>query len=151
MPAARRAELTVSDRRWKQAIRLLQASAYLDGRSEVGESDLAMLAHVLWDSLAQRPTVEREVLQLVNPDAGEALDLADAISELEAQLDAKAGQSREALSGWAIKEANSKLSRAGKRLEEMLADVVDPAHVPPAVAIQERSQPSRATRAQVPR
>lgn len=122
--ALRRAELTASDRRWKQAIRLLQASAFLDGRDEVAETDLAVLSAVLWDSTADRPAVEREVLQLVNPDAGEALDLADAIAELEAQLDAKAGQSRESLSEWAIKEANGKLSRAGKRLDQMRADAV---------------------------
>lgn len=120
--ALRRAELVASDRRWRQSVRLLQASAYLDGRTEVGENDLAILTHVLWDSPAQRPTVEREVLQLVNPDAKQALDLADAIDELEAELDAKAGQSREALSGWAIKEANAKLARAGKKLTAMRAD-----------------------------
>jgi MoxR-like ATPase len=120
--ALRRKELVSSDRRWRQAVRLLQASAYLDGRAEVGEADLAVLTHVLWDSPSQRSTVEREVLQLVNPDAKEALDLADAIDELEAELDAKAGQSREALSGWAIKEANGKLAKAGKRLSAMRAD-----------------------------
>jgi MoxR-like ATPase len=119
--ALRRAELVASDRRWKQAVRLLQASAFLDGRTEVTEADLAVLTAVLWDSTAERPTVERAVLQLVNPDAKEALDLQDAIDELEAQLDAKAGQSREALSEWAIKEANRNLSRAGRRLEEMRA------------------------------
>jgi MoxR-like ATPase len=120
--ALRRKELVSSDRRWRQAVRLLQASAFLDGRPEVGEADLAVLTHVLWDSPSQRSTVEREVLQLVNPDAKEALDLADAIDELEAELDAKAGQSREALSGWAIKEANGKLAKAGKRLTAMRAD-----------------------------
>jgi MoxR-like ATPase len=120
--ALRRAELVCSDRRWKQAVRLLQASAWLDGRAEVSENDLTVLTAVLWDSTAERPTVEREVLQLVNPNAKEALDLGDAIDELEAQLDAKAGQSREALSEWAIKEANRKLAKAGKRLEEMRAD-----------------------------
>src|SRR6266704_5452097 len=120
--ALRRQELVCSDRRWKQAVRLLQASAWLDGRPEVADTDLAVLTAVLWDSTAQRPAVEREGLQLVNPGAKEALDLLDAIEELEAQLDAKAGQSREALSEWAIKEANSKLARAGKRLEEMRAD-----------------------------
>jgi MoxR-like ATPase len=118
----RRAELIASDRRWKQAVRLLQASAWLDGRAEVADTDLAILTAVLWDSTAERPAVEREVLQLVNPDAREALDLQDAIDELEAQLDSKAGQSREALSEWAIKEANRKLARAGKRLDEMRAD-----------------------------
>jgi MoxR-like ATPase len=100
-------------------MRLLQASAFLGGRPEVAEDDLAVLTTVLWDSTTERPAVEREVLQLVNPDAREALDLQDAIDELEAQLDSKAGQSRESLSTWAIKEANGKLARAGKRLEEM--------------------------------
>jgi MoxR-like ATPase len=76
--ALRRKELIASDRRWRASVRLLQASAYLDGRAEVGETDLSVLTHVLWDSPAERPTVEREVLQLVNPDAREALDLADA-------------------------------------------------------------------------
>ncbi len=120
----RRKELIASDRRWRQAVRLLQASAWLDGRAEVGETDLSVLTHVLWDSPAERPTVEREVLQLVNPDAKESLDLADAIDELEAQLDAKAGQSREALSEWAIKEANSKLAKAGKRLTKLRGDAL---------------------------
>ncbi|PCG81574.1 ATPase [Streptomyces sp. WZ.A104] len=118
----RRRELVSSDRRWRVSVRLLQASALLDGRTEVSENDLSVLTHVLWDSPAQRPTVEREVLQMVNPDAREALDLADAIEELAADLDAKAGQSREALSDWAIKEANTKLARAGKRLGKLRAD-----------------------------
>jgi len=122
--ALRRQELIVSDRRWKQAVRLLQASAYLDGRPEVTGNDLAVLTAVLWDSTTERSAVEREVLQLVNPDAREALDLADAIDELEAELDAKAGQSREALSEWAIKEANRKLAKAGKRLTEMLDEAI---------------------------
>ncbi|MDT0442698.1 AAA family ATPase [Streptomyces johnsoniae] len=117
--ALRRKELIASDRRWRQSVRLLQASAFLDGREQVDESDLSTLTHVLWDSPAQRPTVEREVLQLVNPDAKEALDLADAIEELEAELDAKAGQSREALSDWAIREAITKLNKAGKKLEKL--------------------------------
>lgn len=117
--ALRRKELVASDRRWRQAVGLLQASAYLDGRTAVAESDLSVLTHVLWDSPAQRPLVEREVLHLVNPDAKEALELADAIDELEAQLDAMAGQSREALSEWVIKNAHGTLALAGKRLEKL--------------------------------
>ncbi|RFU85508.1 ATPase [Streptomyces triticagri] len=120
--ALRRQELVASDRRWRQSVRLLQASAFLDGRDAVESSDLSVLAHVLWDSPAQRPTVQREVLQLVDPDAREALDLADAIDELEADLEAKAGQSREALSDWAIREALTKLNKAGKRLEKLQSD-----------------------------
>ncbi|MFD7299240.1 AAA family ATPase [Streptomyces sp. NPDC059897] len=117
--ALRRKELVASDRRWRQAVGLLQASAYLDGRPEVAETDLSVLTHVLWDSPAQRPTVEREVLHLVNPDAKEALDLADTIEELETQLDSMAGQSREALSDWVIKKAHHQLATAGQRLEKL--------------------------------
>lgn len=120
--ALRRKELISSDRRWRQAVRLLQSSAWLDGRAEVGETDLSVLTHVLWDSPTERSTVEREVLTLVNPDAKEALDLSDAIDELEAELDGKAGQSRESLSEWAIKEANTKLAKAGKKLTKMRGD-----------------------------
>jgi len=122
--ALRRKELVASDRRWRQAVGLLQASAYLDGRPAVAETDLSVLTHVLWDSPAERPTVEREVLQLVNPDAKEALDLADTIEELETQLDAMAGQSREALSDWVIKNAHNKLARAGNRLEKLREEAV---------------------------
>ncbi|WP_245979200.1 AAA family ATPase [Streptomyces diacarni] len=117
--ALRRKELVASDRRWRQSVGLLQASAYLEGRPAVAETDLSVLTHVLWDSPAQRPTVEREVLQLVNPDAKEALDLADTMDELEAQLDAMAGQSREALSEWVITKAHNKLATAGRRLEKL--------------------------------
>ncbi|MEU6532248.1 AAA family ATPase [Streptomyces sp. NPDC046928] len=117
--ALRRKELIASDRRWRQAVSLLQASAYVDGRPEVTETDLPVLTHVLWNSPAERPVVEREVLHLVNPDAKEALDLADTLDELETQLDAMAGQSREALSDWVIKNAHNKLATAGKRLEQL--------------------------------
>jgi len=112
----RRQELVCSDRRWKQAVRLLQASAWLAGRPAVDDGDLEILTSVVWDSAVQRPAVEREVLQLVNPDAREALDLMDAVSEVEAQLDSKAGQSRESLSQWAIKEVNGKLTKSAKKL-----------------------------------
>ncbi|MFJ6930475.1 AAA family ATPase [Streptomyces nigra] len=120
--ALRRKELIASDRRWRQAVGLLQASAYLDGRTEVTETDLSILTHVLWNSPAERPVVEREVLHLVNPDAKEALDLSDTLDELETQLDAMAGQSREALSDWVIKNAHNKLATAGKRLEQLRSE-----------------------------
>lgn len=120
--ALRRKELIASDRRWRQAVGLLQASAHLDGRTEVTETDLSILTHVLWNSPAERPVVEREVLHLVNPDAKEALDLADTLDELETQLDAMAGQSREALSDWVIKNAHNKLATAGKRLEQLRSE-----------------------------
>ncbi|MET9716448.1 AAA family ATPase [Streptomyces rochei] len=145
--ALRRKELVASDRRWRQAVRLLQASAYLDGRPAVADTDLSVLTHVLWDSPAQRPVVEREVLHLVNPDAKEALDLADTVAELEAQLDAMAGQSREALSEWVIKKAHHQLATAGKRLERLREEAAGAGRSTAAIDRVARRQ--RAVRARV--
>jgi MoxR-like ATPase len=120
----RRQEITVSDRRWKQAIRLLQASAYLDGRDEVSAEDLVILSHVLWEQISQRANVEREVLTLVNPDAREALNLLDAINEAANELDALDGQSAEKLSSWGF-SANQNLKRAAATLAEMRVQAED--------------------------
>ncbi|MZE77798.1 AAA family ATPase [Streptomyces xinghaiensis] len=145
--ALRRKELVASDRRWRQAVGLLQASAHLDGRPAVAETDLSVLTHVLWDSPAQRPTVEREVLNLVSPEGKEALDLADAIEELEAQLDAMAGQSREALSEWVIKNAHHKLATTGKRLERLRREAANAGRS--TAAIDRVTDRRRAVRARV--
>lgn len=115
----RRQQIIASDRRWKASVRLLQASAWLAGRAAVDEHDLQTLAHVLWESPTHRATVEREVLQVVNPHAGEALTLVDGIDEIAAKLDSMVGQSFEALSKWATKEGNPKLNKAGTRLAEL--------------------------------
>ncbi|MGW1225279.1 AAA family ATPase [Streptomyces sp. NPDC002530] len=114
-----RKDVIASDRRWRQAVRLLQASAYLDGRTAAAAEDLPVLTHVLWNTPAERPTVAREMLHLVDPGGREVLDLADLLDELETQLDAMAGQSREALSDWVIRNAHHRLATAGTRLEHL--------------------------------
>ncbi|WP_433379320.1 AAA family ATPase [Streptosporangium sp. CA-115845] len=118
--ALRRIGIIASDRRWRQAMRLLQALAFLEGRSSVEVNDLQILTHVLWDAPEEQPAVEREVLQLINPHAHEALTLLDGVIALEVELDALAGKAREEVADWAINEANGKLRKAGQRLEELL-------------------------------
>ncbi|MGA5819820.1 AAA family ATPase [Kitasatospora sp. NPDC094028] len=119
--ALRREGLIASDRRWHQSVRLMQASAWLDGRTEVAENDIAVLIHVLWNSPTERRLVEHQVLDLINPDAKEALVLETAIDDLQAQWKAKQGQSAADVSDWVIREARKKLNKAGRELEKLRA------------------------------
>lgn len=42
--------VSVTDRRWRKCLKLLKASATLDGRSIAAPQDLALLGHALWDN-----------------------------------------------------------------------------------------------------
>lgn len=49
--------ITVSDRRWKKAARLLRACAVAHGRAYVDGQDLGILEHMLWDRPDERPRI----------------------------------------------------------------------------------------------
>jgi MoxR-like ATPase len=56
----------VSDRRWRQVMRLLRTSAYVNGRQAVNEVDCALLAHCLWnhpDDAAPVAALVRDALE----------------------------------------------------------------------------------------
>jgi len=61
-----RKNVVVSDRRYAQAVGVLRAHAYLEGRDAVSEEDVPFLEHVLWRDPAERAEVRgtiRELLQ----------------------------------------------------------------------------------------
>ncbi len=63
----RREAIDVSDRRYRWCIRALQASALINGRDHVNDSDLLVLQHMLWTEKTQIPRVRDILLKVVEP------------------------------------------------------------------------------------
>lgn len=78
------AGIVISDRRWKQSVKALQAAAFLAGRDTVTQEDLAVLRFTHWETVEQRAKVERLTLSAASPYAPrlfEARDVLDGVNE----------------------------------------------------------------------
>lgn len=82
-----------SDRRFKQAVSLLQAMAFLNGRKAVDDDDLLILEHVLWNVKEEKERVQRRVRSMTSEFSKKAQDFLDAIAGWEAEIEARKGRS----------------------------------------------------------
>jgi MoxR-like ATPase len=107
--------ISVSDRRWKQSISLIQAHAWLSGRQQAQDDDLAILSHVLWQEPEQAVTIRQTVMALANPSIQEAQDLLDAAMEVWQIAISAAGVDGGNVTAQGA-EANAKLKKISTRL-----------------------------------
>lgn len=115
--AALRRELSeagvpVSDRCYAKSLKLLRTNAYLEGRREVADEDLLLLANVLWVEPEQIREVRKKVMVLASPELSEAQDLLEEAREVHKKA-VSATQERAAEEG---QEANAKLKEVTNRL-----------------------------------
>ena len=80
------ATLYISDRRWKKLVRLLRASAFLNGRDTIGLSDCMLITHCLWNEVEQMAEVNEMVQETIRQCVESYLlntkDLNDRLQEL---------------------------------------------------------------------
>lgn len=74
--------IVVSDRKWFQVGKLLKATAWLDGDSEVNVETLEVLIHALWMQPKETRTVERTVYAVANPLHLRAVEVEDQAREV---------------------------------------------------------------------
>jgi MoxR-like ATPase len=79
--ALKEAGFTVSDRRFKRALKLVQAVAHMDGRTVADVDDLDILEHVLWRKPDERVQVAKILGKTVSPHAAAAVECVDAAQQ----------------------------------------------------------------------
>ena len=60
-----RRNIYVSDRRWKNIVRLMRTSAFLQDRNEVEGADIIPMYHCLWQEPEERDAVRKVVIQAI--------------------------------------------------------------------------------------
>ena len=80
--AAERRNIYVSDRRWKNIVRLLCTSAFMQDREEVDICDLLPIYHCLWQEPEERDAIRSIVIRaLFSPFAEKLVEMKNALAE----------------------------------------------------------------------
>ena len=80
--AAERRNIYVSDRRWKNIVRLLRTSAFMQDREEVDICDLLPIYHCLWQEPEERNAIRAIVIRaLFSPFADKLVEMKNALAE----------------------------------------------------------------------
>ena len=124
--------IVASDRRWKKALKVVQATAYLAGEASTTPEDLLVLTHALWREPKEYSKVAQIVGQLADPVSAKAAEVLDAARETAARVAALRSSDRKSYLAQAaqaleeFKQEQEKLrglaSGAGPRAKQALAD-----------------------------
>lgn len=79
----------ISDRRWKKCVRLLQTSAFLNGRKSVDVTDIPLLIHCLWNKAETITTTVDIVLKSITASICDRLDKMEKDLERELKFSAE--------------------------------------------------------------
>lgn len=132
--ACRAEGIVASDRRWKKAMGLVRATAWLAGETKTTPEDLAILTDSLWREPKDRTKVARIVGALSDPASMQALEIVDAAREIATKVaslksgDRKAyiAQAAEATQQFDAQQArlDDLAKSGGKRARSVIGDAV---------------------------
>ena len=79
--------IIISDRRKNESLKVLQASALLDGRDSVDSCDFEALKYTLWNTQDQIQVVQDEVVKIANPNATKYNQYKKVLEDYRAELE----------------------------------------------------------------
>ncbi len=137
-------KISASDRTYKQALRLVRAEAYFNGRTEVQEADFEVLKNVVWVLPEDKMVVTNAVYSVINPikaDIETILLSADNVErdlykEKEAHDNKKTGKKEEKKEEFdltKVTESVSKLRKLNGDLEKLMKSNKDNKKVAPLI------------------
>jgi MoxR-like ATPase len=132
--ACRGEGITASDRRWKKALGIVRASAWLAGEKKTCPEDLAILVDSLWREPKERAKVARIVGNLADPASMQSVEILDAAREIATKVAGlKAGdrklyiaQAAQAVEQFDAQQAKlQELAKAaGRRAKAVIGDAI---------------------------
>jgi MoxR-like ATPase len=117
----RREGFQVSDRKWRNSLRYLQANAWLDGRTQCTEDDLEVLCNMFWQDPGQIKSLRKIVLSFANPLTVKANEVWDSAVEELARIRTLEGKDQ----SLAATELNAKLTKAKRSLANWVQEAID--------------------------
>jgi len=107
--------LILSDRRYKQVIKVLKAKALLSGRSQVDEADMDIFQHVLWKEPSEKNEIKMTLFKILHGFREKIAELLMQSKELEAYAFREWENEEMALK--ACIEAQTKLKKISSELD----------------------------------
>lgn len=109
----------VSDRRQNECFKVMQGSALLAGRQQVGLDDFKALIHVLWEKEEQIPIIESTILKMVNPYDDKFKEFAENFRQIKTGIDSATDATEKSRKALEAKGAIDKLaSKVNKLINE---------------------------------
>lgn len=114
-------QLRITDRRIKNGLHLVKASAFLNGHDVPQDDDIEVFEHVLWCETKEINTARDVVLEIANPLAKQIMEHVDAAYEAhDKAISADEDEKTNALS-----EANKVMQKCLKNIETLIGSMKD--------------------------
>lgn len=109
----------VSDRRQNECFKIMQASAILHGRQQVGIDDFKSLIYVLWEKEEQIPLIETLITKMINPYDDQFKAFKDNFASLKKDIANSADDSEKATKSL---EAKANIEKLTSKLNRLIND-----------------------------